>query len=84
MQTLLGVATLPAKLTGACDMTVEQMIKQCRKAQQDFKAQDKKMRKPTDMGSFNWRCVPKTDRLHKTWKHLEASLLKEIYKQPHG
>lgn len=62
------------------ELTVEQLIEQCRKARQDFKAQDKKMRKPTNMGSFNWRCVPKTDRLHKTWKHLEARLLKEVYK----
>ena len=65
-------------------MTVEQLIEQCRKAQQDFKAQDKKMRNPTYPGSFNWRCVPKTDRLHKTWKHLEASLLKEIYSKHSG
>ena len=65
-------------------MQVEQLIEKCRKAQQDFKVQDKKMRQPTYPNSFNWRCLPKTDRLHKTWKHLEASLLKEIYKQPHG
>lgn len=62
-------------------MQVEQLIEKCRKAQQDFKAQDKKMRQP----AYHPELIsPKTDRLHKTWKHLEASLLKEIYKQPHG
>ena len=57
-------------------MPVEQLIEECRKARHLYKAQDLKMREPV----FNGRYSAKAERLYKIWKHLEARLLKEIYK----
>lgn len=59
-------------------MIVEQLIAQCRRAQKDFKSQDLMMR--SQCANHQGRYVAKLDRLHHTWRQLEAKLIREIYK----